>query len=141
MSDLTPPLSIKVSDHILLKEVTCRCWGRPSGALCTGGIVDRRLMDVFEDIRRSVSFYTAHNTPIHISSGYRCPQWNDLVGGSPSSYHKLGMAMDLHTPKGVGYQQFVDIVFSHHRENGGVLLYDWGTHIDLGPKRLIDMRK
>lgn len=31
-----------------------------------------------------------------INSGYRCPQLNKLVGGSPTSEHLKGMACDFH---------------------------------------------
>lgn len=34
--------------------------------------------------------------PVIISSGYRCPQLNKLVGGSPTSQHMTGEACDIH---------------------------------------------
>ena len=36
------------------------------------------------------------NTPIIITSGYRCPQVNRLVGGVDNSQHMLGCAADFH---------------------------------------------
>lgn len=33
--------------------------------------------------------------PIRISSGYRCPQLNAAVGGSPASFHAFGCAADI----------------------------------------------
>lgn len=33
--------------------------------------------------------------PILINSGYRVPELNVLVGGSPNSLHKVGMAVDI----------------------------------------------
>lgn len=33
--------------------------------------------------------------PILINSGYRVPELNALVGGSPNSLHKVGMAVDI----------------------------------------------
>lgn len=32
---------------------------------------------------------------IIVNSGYRCPELNRIVGGSPSSYHMLGLAADI----------------------------------------------
>ena len=34
-------------------------------------------------------------TPITINSGYRCPQLNKAIGGSPTSFHSLGCAADI----------------------------------------------
>ena len=39
----------------------------------------------------------AWGQPIIVSSGYRCPKLNKLVGGAPSSQHLLGEAADIHT--------------------------------------------
>lgn len=36
------------------------------------------------------------NTPIMITSGYRCPQVNRLVGGVDNSQHMSGCAADFH---------------------------------------------
>ena len=38
------------------------------------------------------------NTPVLISSGYRCPELNKAVGGSKTSNHMFGYAADLHIP-------------------------------------------
>jgi zinc D-Ala-D-Ala carboxypeptidase len=35
------------------------------------------------------------NTPFIITSGYRCPSHNKSVGGSPSSSHLKGLAVDI----------------------------------------------
>ncbi|MCM1503404.1 MAG: D-Ala-D-Ala carboxypeptidase family metallohydrolase [Bacteroidales bacterium] len=37
----------------------------------------------------------AWNAPLHINSGYRCPELNKAVGGVPSSQHVLGEAADV----------------------------------------------
>lgn len=37
--------------------------------------------------------------PIRISSGYRCPELNERVGGSPSSAHMQGLAVDINNGK------------------------------------------
>lgn len=45
---------------------------------------------VLEPLRQQV------NEPVIISSGYRCPQLNRAVGGSPTSQHITGEACDIH---------------------------------------------
>lgn len=99
-----------------------------------------KLVRRFEEIRQEVQYVVLVPTPIHVSSGYRCVEWNLLVGGSPKSWHLRGMALDLHTPRGLHHSQFVDLVHAVHGQDGGVLIYDWGVHIDMGNPRLIDMR-
>lgn len=37
----------------------------------------------------------AWGKPLHINSGYRCPELNAKVGGVPTSQHRLGEACDL----------------------------------------------
>lgn len=33
--------------------------------------------------------------PLHVTSGFRCDKHNSIVGGSATSWHKLGLATDL----------------------------------------------
>lgn len=65
-----------------------------------------RLMDYLDLVRE------AYGKPIRVSSGYRCPQLNDLVGGSSSSQHKQGLAADLVVPD-------LDRLFGVIRKLGG----------------------
>ncbi len=37
--------------------------------------------------------------PIHVNSGYRCPQLNTLVGGAGNSQHMKGLAVDILCPR------------------------------------------
>ena len=39
----------------------------------------------------------AWNDPIIISSGYRCPKLNKVIGGANNSDHLFGSAVDIHT--------------------------------------------
>ena len=36
--------------------------------------------------------------PIYITSGKRCDNWNEMVGGAPRSQHLYGMAADIVIP-------------------------------------------
>lgn len=52
-----------------------------------------RTAQVMEDVRRIL-----RNKPILISSGYRSPAVNAAVGGSKSSAHMSGLAVDFSCP-------------------------------------------
>ena len=47
------------------------------------------LMGRLDEIREG------YGKPIYINSAYRCPKLNQAVGGVSSSYHQLGLAVDL----------------------------------------------
>lgn len=42
--------------------------------------------------------HVLYDRPIRITSGYRCPRLNKLVGGSPNSAHMQGLAADFVCP-------------------------------------------
>lgn len=49
------------------------------------------LWDLLEDVRHEL------DSPIIITSGYRCPELNIAVGGVPRSLHTQGRAADIKT--------------------------------------------
>lgn len=51
----------------------------------------RRLAEMMELVRQ-----TCGSRPIHVFSGYRCPELNRAVGGSRTSSHVDGDACDFH---------------------------------------------
>ena len=48
-----------------------------------------KMVSLLQKLRDDVNF------PIKISSGYRCPTWNESVGGHPNSSHMEGLAIDI----------------------------------------------
>ena len=38
-----------------------------------------------------------YQKPMNVNSGYRCKELNEIVGGVPTSQHRLGEAADIHT--------------------------------------------
>ena len=69
--------------------------------------------------------------PLYVSSWYRPPDVNKAVGGASNSYHLYGLAVDFSNPNYTGYQ--LQAYFSSW--GGGLGVYAWGCHLDLGPKR------
>lgn len=86
-----------LSEHFMLSE-----FERSSTAVANG--IDNRCPSalipnlknlceqVLEPLRRQAG------EPIVISSGYRCPRLNRLVGGVSTSQHLTGEAVDIYTP-------------------------------------------
>lgn len=62
---------------------------------------DKELFKVFNNIEALVNnvldpLCTMIGRPIIITSGYRCQRVNELVGGSKTSQHLTGKAVDFH---------------------------------------------
>lgn len=54
----------------------------------------------------------AWGSSIQVTSGYRCPKLNQVVGGSSTSAHLLGYASDLQIPDMKKFDEFVQFVVS-----------------------------
>jgi hypothetical protein len=67
------------------------------------GIDNSPPPEVFDNLRRLAAgleqVRTLLGAPIEISSGYRCPELNALVGGAAGSQHTLGLAADFVCPE------------------------------------------
>ena len=72
------------------------------------GLWNGANLEVEENLRALVEqvldpLREAYGKPIRVTSGYRCPKLNTLVGGSPNSQHMKGEAADIvGSPIGVG---------------------------------------
>lgn len=93
-------------------------------------IVDSGLVSKLQELRERL------NTPLIITSGFRCDERNKQVGGAEESYHLEGKAVDISTGNidediDTIYRMAVDIGFS------GIGLYDSFIHLDT---RLIPAR-
>lgn len=55
-------------------------------------------LSMLEGIRAHLSSVAGNDVPVFISSGYRCQQLNEAVGGVPSSDHVKAMAADIRAP-------------------------------------------
>jgi hypothetical protein len=74
-------METKLSQHFVSKEFACHHCGETK--------VNIELIIALEKLRSLV------NAPIVITSGYRCPLHNKVVGGARNSQHKYGNAVDI----------------------------------------------
>lgn len=77
----------------------------------------------------------AWGKPLTVTSGYRCPELNKLVGGSKTSHHLRGMAADISTGNKVENRRLFQMVldlglpFTQLIDEKG---FSW-VHISLDP--------
>ena len=85
--------------HFNLSEFFC------SSTAAKNGIKNEPSIDAKATIARNINLLVDNvldpvrdmvHTPIIITSGYRCPQVNRLVGGVDNSQHMSGYAADFH---------------------------------------------
>ena len=116
-----------VAPHFTYKELACRC--------CGSYTADPRLLLCLEWLRHEISLMRNADTPIIITSGYRCPQHNAAVGGSKSSLHMLGLAADFVKPAGIDWRPLYDRLSSLPLV-GGLGLYPRRNfiHVDVRTK-------
>jgi uncharacterized protein YcbK (DUF882 family) len=72
---------IRISPHFKLREFQCRC--------CSLVKLSPGLLELLEALREE------WDSPVVITSGYRCPGHNRAVGGAFRSLHTRGMAVDI----------------------------------------------
>lgn len=103
---------MQLSKHLSLAEVTRSDTAKRKGVSnmpTPEHLENFKLLaeKVFEPIREHFK------VPIHISSGYRSKELNKAIGGSSSSQHLLGQAIDIDmdgTPNGVTNKMVFDFI-------------------------------
>lgn len=71
--------------------------------------------------------------PITITSGYRTPEVNKLVGGSPTSDHIQAIACDFNR-RGLTVKDCADILEDSALQYDQLILYKTHLHIGFGPQ-------
>ena len=118
----------RLTPHFTLEEFTFSQTATRKGIDNTPheGILDNLciLANGMEDVRNLL------NAPIHVSSGYRCPELNDLLGSKRTSQHTQGLACDF-TSNAYGSPEiiFADIISSDIRYDQLILEFDRWIHI------------
>lgn len=72
--------------------------------------------------------------PIYVNSGYRCEKLNKKVNGSPTSFHKKGLAVDLTTGSREGNKELFNLIRSKFQFDQLINEQDY-SWIHIGYKR------
>ena len=90
---------MRLSEHFTLGEV-CKTNHKTADGNIPSRVAIENLKNIcenwLEDLRYSTNaLYSGMDQPIILNSGYRSPEVNKLVGGSPTSNHLTGCAVDI----------------------------------------------
>lgn len=111
----------RLSAHFRRAELACRCG-------CGLYVHRPQLLDLAEKVRSILQ------TPMIVTSGTRCVSHNARVGGSPTSKHLQGLAMDFYcrtlSPTAVYNAILSRYIKGYLPELGGMGLYKSFVHID-----------
>ena len=127
-----PTMPTKLTNHFTLDEFTA---SQTAARMGIPNVPDgdelanvRRTAEVMERVRTLLG-----NRPILISSGYRCPEVNRAVGGSSTSAHMTGLAVDFNCP-GFGTPREICHALSPHMADLGVdqLIHEFDSWVHLG---------
>ena len=84
----------KLSENFDLEEFTRSDKAKELGITNEPG--EKELAALRELVSRTIQpLRDKLGVPIHVNSGYRCPELNKAVGGVPTSQHQKGEAADL----------------------------------------------
>lgn len=69
--------------------------------------------------------------PLFVTSGYRCPALNALVGGSPGSDHMLGLAADIHVAGLTTTQLYRKLYENREQLRYRQLIWEFGSWVHI----------
>lgn len=118
---------MKLTEHFDLSEFTRSA---TADRLHIGNTIPEELIPnlrnlcekVLEPLRRYA------NEPVIISSGYRCPELNRLVGGSINSQHLKGEAADIYCEEGIRLRQWYTWLLDNTRFDQLIFETKGSTH-------------
>lgn len=124
---------IMIRKNFSKNEWTCKCG-------CGQTIVVDKLADMMQEFRDII------NLRVVVHCVNRCKEHNENlikegIKASRSSLHLEAKACDFHVPSLRIKKLHALVLAKDDLFNGGVGLYDWGVHVDIGRKRLWDSRR
>lgn len=99
------------------EEFACRCG-------CQFDTVDYELLVLLQEVRDHF------DTPVTITSGCRCPSYNNIVGGAYKSQHMFGKAADIQVT-GREPSEVVKFINNKYPTTLGLKPYDSWVHVDV----------
>ena len=120
MQMLNSTNNINIAPYFNLSEFACPC--------CKRVMLHPKLLVKLMELRKILE------RPVYITSGYRCPKYNQKVGGVVNSYHLIGLAADIQVKninliELLGYAEEIDF--------NGIGFYEKKNflHLDVRPTR------
>lgn len=114
---------MNISKNFTIEEVMCKC--------CHEYIIRSKLLSAVQNLRDNI------DTPIIVTSWYRCPNHNKKIGGEPQSLHMEGKACDLVVPDLGLVELYNQIEAIPWLNDGGIGFYPQKNfiHVDIGRKK------
>jgi len=111
---------IAIAPYFNLSEFACPC--------CQKVMLHPRLLAKLEKLREVLE------RPVYITSGYRCPSYNQKVGGVVNSYHLIGLAADIQV-KDINLMELLEI--GENIDFNGIGFYEKKNflHLDVRPTK------
>lgn len=100
------------------KEFACKhCHGLPEHGM------SEVLLEKLDQLRELAG------APIYVSSGYRCPYHNAVIGGVPNSQHVTGTGADI-ICNAKTISEFAELAEKVGFDGLGIYYYDGFLHVD-----------
>jgi len=112
--------NLKVARHFKLSEFACPC--------CNLVMLHPKLLAKLVELRNILE------SPVYITSGYRCMRYNREIGGVTNSYHCIGLAADIK----VGDINLIELLeICENIDFSGIGFYEKKNflHLDVRPTR------
>jgi|TARA_B100000959_G_scaffold132046_1_gene138388 uncharacterized protein YcbK (DUF882 family) len=112
----------QLTKNFNLSEFICHCG-------CGSDYINRDLVDMLQKVRDDMPM---QNT-MTVTSGVRCEKHNSQIGGSLTSSHIDGVAVDLKCETGSYRQQILEQLFKHFNRIGIAKNF---IHVDIDPAKV-----